>query len=97
MRRDRDREREREQRDRDKERERDRDKNRRRSRSPHDRDRRMCHGYFTGDTQRRFIAFYQNYTVRQKKGTNFLLCASLLLCLQCFDAVGWAAGRASGL
>ena len=23
--------------------------------------------------------------------------ASLHLCLQCFDAVGWAAGRASGL
>jgi len=22
---------------------------------------------------------------------------STLLCLQCFDAVGWAAGRASGL
>ena len=84
MRRDRDREREREQRDRDKERDRDRDKNRRRSRSPHDRDRRMCRGYFTCDNQRRFIAFYQNYTVRQKKGTNFLLCASLLWWGVCF-------------
>ena len=30
---------------------------------------------------------------------NVLVVASslLLLCLQCFDAVGWAAGRASGL
>ena len=26
-----------------------------------------------------------------------LLCDFVLLCLQCFDAVGWAAGRASGL
>ena len=27
----------------------------------------------------------------------FFLCHSRMLCLQCFDAVGWAAGRASGL
>ena len=26
-----------------------------------------------------------------------VVASSLLLCLQCFDAVGWAAGRASGL
>jgi len=26
-----------------------------------------------------------------------LFCMYNLLCLQCFDAVGWAAGRASGL
>jgi len=30
-------------------------------------------------------------------GPVFLFSASALLCLQCFDAVGWAAGRASGL
>ena len=29
---------------------------------------------------------------------DFVLLVTLLgLCLQCFDAVGWAAGRASGL
>jgi len=27
----------------------------------------------------------------------FFNCAFSALCLQCFDAVGWAAGRASGL
>jgi len=27
----------------------------------------------------------------------FFLCFTDSLCLQCFDAVGWAAGRASGL
>jgi len=27
----------------------------------------------------------------------FLLLPMFMLCLQCFDAVGWAAGRASGL
>ena len=27
----------------------------------------------------------------------FLFCSLAILCLQCFDAVGWAAGRASGL
>jgi len=25
------------------------------------------------------------------------MCGDLTICLQCFDAVGWAAGRASGL
>jgi len=24
-------------------------------------------------------------------------CNNVIICLQCFDAVGWAAGRASGL
>ena len=28
---------------------------------------------------------------------NFLSVVFLTICLQCFDAVGWAAGRASGL
>ena len=27
----------------------------------------------------------------------FVFCFQVYLCLQCFDAVGWAAGRASGL
>ena len=27
----------------------------------------------------------------------FVFIVSMCLCLQCFDAVGWAAGRASGL
>jgi len=29
--------------------------------------------------------------------TNIEFAFSALICLQCFDAVGWAAGRASGL
>ena len=29
--------------------------------------------------------------------TDFLVLKGLQICLQCFDAVGWAAGRASGL
>jgi len=28
---------------------------------------------------------------------SFILTAIVVECLQCFDAVGWAAGRASGL
>ena len=35
------------------------------------------------------------------KDTTFIFLVSLVniiyMCLQCFDAVGWAAGRASGL
>jgi len=30
-------------------------------------------------------------------GVNFCIVCRQLWCLQCFDAVGWAAGRASGL
>jgi len=36
-----------------------------------------------------FIAFYL--------GGKILPLLPLFFCLQCFDAVGWAAGRASGL
>ena len=36
------------------------------------------------------------YDVKVTKNITFLL-GKLVHCLQCFDAVGWAAGRASGL
>jgi len=42
----------------------------------------------------------QNFSqpwLSQKLKNNFMLMPSVLCCLQCFDAVGWAAGRASGL
>ena len=36
--------------------------------------------------------------VRRYTNVGFFVCMSVCrICLQCFDAVGWAAGRASGL
>ena len=35
------------------------------------------------------------YIAQVRKGHKCATC--LIVCLQCFDAVGWAAGRASGL
>jgi len=45
--------------------------------------------------KRKLIADGESYIAsnRQKHVLKFLL----TVCLQCFDAVGWAAGRASGL
>jgi len=43
-----------------------------------------------------FIPVYiGGLTVRNKRICYVMLC--YILCLQCFDTVGWAAGRASGL
>jgi len=43
---------------------------------------------------------YKQYlpsTQRRNEAADFLSTTGHYLCLQCFDAVGWAAGRASGL
>ena len=39
----------------------------------------------------------QTYTSPKRSVNLLLISEQLMYCLQCFDAVGWAAGRASGL
>ena len=41
--------------------------------------------------------FFYQWCLIQLLYLNFWLVSTLAFCLQCFDAVGWAAGRASGL
>jgi len=38
---------------------------------------------------------FHGWVIQKVRPTS--VCYTRLLCLQCFDAVGWAAGRASGL
>jgi len=57
---------------------------------------RLAHSLRYGDstisTHRRFLALCYSTPIIE-----LLLTLVIHLCLQCFDAVGWAAGRASGL
>jgi len=40
---------------------------------------------------------HQSGTVLQRPAFEIIYAVGPIFCLQCFDAVGWAAGRASGL
>ena len=44
-----------------------------------------------------FGDFVPGYGDGIRSCANFILILCFVFCLQCFDAVGWAAGRASGL
>jgi len=45
-----------------------------------------------------FVRHHQNLISKAIKGKKDMQAAeSISFCLQCFDTVGWAAGRASGL
>ena len=45
----------------------------------------------------KFFWFMQIWIVLCKLSLNFSALFSALLCLQCFNTVGWVSGRASGL
>jgi len=44
-----------------------------------------------------FVCYSNPCGVAEYCNKHVCLCVSVCVCLQCFDAVGWAAGRASGL
>ena len=48
--------------------------------------------FITGKAKLKII-----YTVSKKSVTTLSLIVRYPVCLQCFDTVGWAAGRATGL
>jgi len=59
----------------------------------------MFNGLFSRTT---WVSRYQkdktSLDVNEARGDGVLRCTGISwICLQCFDAVGWAAGRASGL
>ena len=49
------------------------------------------------DICKRSLKFIQSCMTSDKRVVNFIARYGVFCCLQCFDAVGWAAGRASGL
>jgi len=56
---------------------------------------------YCGNVAGVLLPFYSHYTEQPPVRTGEFCMNEILLltysCLQCFDAVGWAAGRASGL
>ena len=46
---------------------------------------------------RRYQKGKTSLDLNEVRGDGVLGCSDARLCLQCFDAVGWAAGRESGL
>jgi len=53
-----------------------------------------------GDDKKQFHIGYYRYIVAKNTECRLVIsfyCCADLHCLQCFDAVGWVAGRASGL